>query len=337
MISVEGVTKRFGPLTAVDRLSFDIDRGEVVGFLGPNGAGKTTTMRMLTGTLEPDEGRVLFDGVPISDGLADAQRRVGYLPESNPLYEEMLVCEYLDFAGRLREIEGATLRLAVADAVDETALSTVFYRPISELSKGYRQRVGLAAAILHRPEILILDEPTEGLDPNQRVEIRRLVGSLGQERTVLLSTHVMQEVEATCKRLLIVNRGALVADGDVTDLLSDQAGASIYTVEAEGEGVAQGLASLPGVDSHEVEPLSGRVRVRLSASGTEQLGPQVFNLARDRGWTLWELHRERASLEDLFRQLTVSDEDGETDAPGGDAHAAHAPDAASPVDEGGDR
>jgi ABC-2 type transport system ATP-binding protein len=337
MISVEGVTKRFGPLTAVDGLSFDIDRGEVVGFLGPNGAGKTTTMRMLTGTLEPDEGRVLFDGAPISENLADAQRRVGYLPEANPLYEEMLVCEYLDFAGRLREIQGATLRLAVADAVDETALSTVFYRPISELSKGYRQRVGLAAAILHRPEILVLDEPTEGLDPNQRVEIRRLVGSLGQERTVLLSTHVMQEVEATCKRLLIVNRGALVADGEVAELLSDQAAAATYTVEAEGEGVAQGLASLPGVDSHEVQPLSGRVRVRLSASGAEELGPQVFNLARDRGWTLWELHRERASLEDLFRQLTVSDEAAAGEGGGRGVEAAPASDEEPAVNDGGDR
>lgn len=332
MISVEGVTKRFGPLTAVDALSFDIDRGEVVGFLGPNGAGKTTTMRMLTGTLEPDEGRVLFDGASISEDLAGAQRRVGYLPEANPLYEEMLVCEYLDFAGRLREIQGATLRMAVADAVDETALSSVFYRPISQLSKGYRQRVGLAAAILHRPEILVLDEPTEGLDPNQRVEIRRLVGSLGQERTVLLSTHVMQEVEATCKRLLIVNRGALVADGDVRELVSAQAGVSTYTVEAEGEGVAEGLAQLPGVDEHEAEPVDGRVRVRLSVSGGAELGPMVFNMARDRGWILWELHRERASLEDLFRQLTVSEEEGGAVATGGGA-SAEAPEAADPGDD----
>ena len=305
MISVEDVTKRFGALTAVGGLSFDVNRGEVVGFLGPNGAGKTTTMRMLTGTLEPDEGRVLFDGEPISDSLADAKRRVGYLPEANPLYGEMLVSEYLEFAGRLRDIAGMPLRAAVRDAADETGLSEVFFRPISELSKGYRQRVGLAAAILHRPEILVLDEPTEGLDPNQRVEIRRLVGDLGQERTVLLSTHVMQEVEATCTRLLIINRGNLVADGSVADLVAARTGAAAYVVEAAGEGVADGLAALSGAETRSVEPLEGRLRVRLDATGPEELGPRIFALARDRGWTLWELHKERASLEDVFRHLTA--------------------------------
>lgn len=332
MISVEDVTKRFGALTAVGGLSFDVNRGEVVGFLGPNGAGKTTTMRMLTGTLEPDEGRVLFDGTPISDNLADAKRRVGYLPEANPLYEEMLVSEYMEFAGRLRDIAGMSLRTAVRDAVDETGLGEVFFRPISELSKGYRQRVGLAAAILHRPEILVLDEPTEGLDPNQRVEIRRLVGDLGQERTVLLSTHVMQEVEATCTRLLIINRGGLVADGGVAELISARTGATAYVVEAAGEGVAAGLAGLPGAETRAVEPLEGRVRVRLDATGAEELGPRIFALARDRGWTLWELHKVRASLEDVFRHLT-SDEpasSGDASIPVSDLAPA---DGTEPADE----
>jgi ABC-2 type transport system ATP-binding protein len=315
LISVEDVTKRFGALTAVDALSFSVDRGEVVGFLGPNGAGKTTTMRMLTGTLQPDEGRVLFDGVPISENLADAKRRVGYLPEANPLYGEMLVSEYLEFAGRLLDIVGMPLRAAVRDAVDETGLDDVFFRPIAELSKGFRQRVGLAAAILHRPEVLVLDEPTEGLDPNQRVEIRRLVGDLGQERTVLLSTHVMQEVEATCTRLLIINRGVLVAEGGVADLVAARTGAAAYVVEAAGEGVVDGLATLPGTDARSVEQLEGRVRVRLDATGVEELGPRIFALARDRGWTLWELHKERASLEDVFRHLTADEPPASTDVP----------------------
>ena len=211
MIAVNGVSKNYGSVTAVDDLTFTVDRGEVVGFLGPNGAGKTTTMRMITGTLQPDEGEVLFDGAPITEDLTDAKRRVGYLPESNPLYDEMLVADYLQHVADLRGLSLEDTRVGIRSAVEETALGTVFYRPVGECSKGYRQRIGLAAAILHRPEVLILDEPTEGLDPNQRVEIRRLVGNLGRERTVLLSTHVMQEVEATCSRLVILSRGTLAA------------------------------------------------------------------------------------------------------------------------------
>ena len=213
MIAVNGVSKNYGSVIAVDDLSFTVDRGEVVGFLGPNGAGKTTTMRMITGTLQPDKGEVLFDGTPITEDLTEAKRRVGYLPEANPLYDEMLVADYLQHVADLRGLSLDDTRMGIASAVEETALATVFYRPVGECSKGYRQRIGLAAAILHRPEILILDEPTEGLDPNQRVEIRRLVGNLGKERTVLLSTHVMQEVEATCSRLVILSRGALAAIG----------------------------------------------------------------------------------------------------------------------------
>jgi ABC-2 type transport system ATP-binding protein len=266
-------------------------------------------MRMLTGTLQPDGGRVLFDGRPIGDDLTAARRRVGYLPESNPLYEDMLVCEYLDFTARLRELRGPALRGAIRRAAEQTGLADVFYRPIAEASKGYRQRIGLAAAILHSPEILVLDEPTEGLDPNQRVEIRKLVSELGRERTVLLSTHVMQEVEATCSRLLIISRGRLVAEGTVGDLIAGDTGLSQYTVEAEGDGVADALAMLPGVDSHHADLVDGRTRVRLAARGdADELRPRIFALARDRGWTLWELHRERASLEDVFRQLTTERE-----------------------------
>lgn len=305
MISVEHVTKRFGDLVAVNGLSFDVAPGEVVGFLGPNGAGKTTTMRVLTGTLQPDQGRVLLDGRSIGDDEAEAKRRIGYLPESNPLYEDMLVSDYLEYAGRLRSLRGRELTSAVRTAAEETDLGDVFFRPIAEASKGYRQRIGLAAAMLHRPDILVLDEPTEGLDPNQRVEIRRLVSALGRERTVILSTHVMQEVEATCTRLIIINRGTVVADGSVKDLLAGQNDLSTYVVEAAGTGVADGIAALPGVERVTADPLDGRVRVRFGARGGESLGPRIYELARDRGWVLWELHRERASIEDLFRQLTA--------------------------------
>jgi ABC-2 type transport system ATP-binding protein len=308
MISVERVSKWYGDVLAVDNLSFEVQRGEVVGFLGPNGAGKSTTMRMITGTLQPDGGVVRFDGAPIADDLTAAKRRVGYLPESNPLYDELLVSEYLEYVAELRGLTPEQTRSGVSDAVDETDIADVFYRPVGECSKGYRQRVGLAAAILHRPEVLVLDEPTEGLDPNQRVEIRRLVGSLGRERTVLLSTHVMQEVEATCSRLVILSRGRLAAEGGVQDLISSRSGGARYVVEAVGDGVAQALAGLRGVSGHTAEQLVDRLRVYLDVADGTELRPEIFAMARDRGWTLWELHREKASLEQLFRSLTAEGE-----------------------------
>lgn len=307
MITVANVTKRYGQVQAVQGLSFEVQRGEVVGFLGPNGAGKTTTMRMITGTLQPDEGDILFDGEPIGAHLTESKRRVGYLPESNPLYDELLVAEYLGYVAELRGLSKQETNSAVADAVDETAIAEVFYRPIGECSKGYRQRIGLAGAILHRPEVLVLDEPTEGLDPNQRVEIRRLVGSLGRERTVLLSTHVMQEVEATCSRLVILRQGRLAAKGTVQDLIANRTGGVRYVVEAEGDGVDETLAGLEGVTSHSSERMDGRTRVQLLSAESHELRPRIFELARDRGWTLWELHREKASLEQLFRSLTAGE------------------------------
>jgi ABC-2 type transport system ATP-binding protein len=305
MIAVERVTKRFGEIVAVDDISFEVPSGEVVGFLGPNGAGKTTTMRMLTGTLQPDQGQVLFDGQSIGEDLTGAKERVGYLPESNPLYEEMLVAEYLEFAARMRDLEGPQTRSAVHAAVEETGLEGVFFRPVGELSKGFRQRVGLAAAILHQPEILVLDEPTEGLDPNQRVDIRALVSNLGKQRTVLLSTHVMQEVEATCSRILVISKGALVADGTVEDLIAGRQGISHYTVEVQGGDATETLAKLPGVDSHTASQVEGRTRVRLAVSGEKELRPEIFRIATEKDWVLWELHRERASLEQLFHELTA--------------------------------
>jgi len=326
MIAVDSVTKRFDDLVAVDDVSFEVPTGEVVGFLGPNGAGKTTTMRMLTGTLQPDAGQVLFDGSSIGEDLTGAKERVGYLPEANPLYEEMLVAEYLEYAATLRRLEGPAARSAIADAVGETGLEAVFFRPVGQLSKGYRQRVGLATAILHRPEILVLDEPTEGLDPNQRVDIRSLVSELGRERTVLLSTHVMQEVEAVCNRLLIINGGRLVADGTVEDLIAARKGISYYTVEVQGTGVTEALGTLPGVDAVDGSETGGRVRARLSVSGEAELRPEIFRMATDRDWVLWELHRERATLEQLFKEFTEEGAGAEAAA----SRQAAQPDAAPP-------
>lgn len=315
LLSLDSVTKRYGDVTAVDQVTFSIDRGQVVGFLGPNGAGKSTTMRMITQYHEPDGGRILFDGVPLADAGREAKRRVGYLPENNPLYTDMLVEEYLRFVGKLREMDGASLARGLDEAVVATGIEGVFHRPIGELSKGYRQRTGLAAAILHKPDLLVLDEPTEGLDPNQRVEIRRLIGDLGKDRTVLLSTHILSEVQHTCSRLLIINRGKLAADGPMVELLNRAGGQVHISVEAEGNGVVEKLSALHGVESavragtaEEMASQNGRVKLRLTASSSTDLRPEIFRLATTSGWTLYELHQESGSLEDLFRQLTAREE-----------------------------
>jgi gliding motility-associated transport system ATP-binding protein len=309
LLTLENVTKAFGGVTAVSGVSFTVDRGQVVGFLGPNGAGKSTTMRMITQYLEPDAGTIRLDGVPLAEAGRAAKRRIGYLPENNPLYTDMLVAEYLDFVGALRELPEPERRRAIAEAVEQTAIESVFYRPIGELSKGYRQRVGLAQAILHRPDLLILDEPTEGLDPNQRVEIRRLIGQLGRDRTVILSTHVLPEVQHTCSQLLIIHRGRLAAEGPVGRLVAQAEGAVEISVEAEGSGVADGLRGLPGVKlTEETAREGGRMAVTLTATGGRDVRPEIFQLAKAKGWTLYELHQEAGSLEALFRQLTTGTE-----------------------------
>jgi ABC-2 type transport system ATP-binding protein len=311
LLSLDRVSKRFNGVPAVDEVTFEVDRGQVVGFLGPNGAGKSTTMRMVTQYFEPDGGAIRFDGIPIAQAGREAKRRIGYLPENNPLYDEMLVTEYLDFVGRLRQLGGTERRTGIEEAVAATGLEPVFHRPIGELSKGFRQRVGLAAAILHRPDLLVLDEPTEGLDPNQRIEIRRLIAALGRERTVMLSTHVLPEVQFTCSRLLIINRGRIVADGPVEELVSRATDGARISVEAAGAAVPARLAELPGVlrvEARDVAP--GRSRVTLVAGGTEDIRPRIYDLARESGWVLYELHQEAGSLEDLFRELTTSQEPG---------------------------
>jgi ABC-2 type transport system ATP-binding protein len=306
LLALDGVTKRFGSVTAVDGVGFSVDRGEVVGFLGPNGAGKSTTMRVITQYLEPDTGTVLLDGAPVTQQGRAAKRKIGYLPENNPLYTEMLVSEYLDFIVRLREIPLPERRGAVDRAVSRTGIQTVFYRPIGELSKGFRQRVGLAQAIVHEPDLLVLDEPTEGLDPNQRVEIRHLISDLGKERTVILSTHVLPEVEHTCSRLLIISKGKLVADGPVTDLVARARGMSQIAVDVKGTGIAAGIGALPGVADVEVRAHRDGREV-LTVTATEGLDPRpaIFHLAVQKGWTLFELHQEAGGLEQLFRDLTT--------------------------------
>ncbi|HUL01949.1 MAG TPA: ATP-binding cassette domain-containing protein [Gemmatimonadales bacterium] len=305
-LRLDSVSKRFNGVTAVDQVSFGIDRGEVVGFLGPNGAGKSTTMRMITQYIEPDTGSISLDGVALGESGREAKRRIGYLPENNPLYSDMLVADYLGYIADLRQLAGVVRSRGFDEAVHSTGIADVYYRPIGELSKGYRQRVGLAQAILHHPDLLVLDEPTEGLDPNQRVEIRRLIGDLGRDRTVVLSTHVLSEVQQSCSRLLIISRGSIVADGPVERLIAQAEGVAQVTVEASGPGVASTLSQLGGATAMETlrSSADGRVTVRLTAERGTDLRPVIFDLAKTRGWTLFELHQETSSLEELFRQLT---------------------------------
>ena len=310
LLALDHISKRFDGVAAVDQVSFAVDRGQVVGFLGPNGAGKSTTMRVITQYYEPDAGTIALDGVPLADAGREAKRRIGYLAENNPLYDEMLVCDYLGFIADLRDLVGLGRRQAVDAAVAATGIETVYYRPIAELSKGFRQRVGLAQAILHRPDLLVLDEPTEGLDPNQRVEIRRLIGALGKDRTVILSTHVLSEVQHTCSRLLIINRGKIVADGATDQLLGRAEGAVELDVEVAGTGVAEALAKLPGVIHVAATPAVApdRVALTVTANRANDLRPEIFGLAKARGWTLYELHQQAGSLESLFQQLTHAPE-----------------------------
>jgi ABC-2 type transport system ATP-binding protein len=306
LLTLQGISKNFGGIMAVDDASFTVDRGQVVGFLGPNGAGKSTTMRMINQYIEPDSGSIEFDGLPLAEAGLEAKRRIGYLPENNPLYPDMLVSEYLGFMADLRLLHGREQEEAIDQAVTATGLEVNFYRPVGELSKGYRQRVGLAQAILSQPDLLILDEPTEGLDPNQRLEIRHLIEGLGQERTVMLSTHVLSEVQHTCSRLLIINDGRIVADGQVDDLVARVSGAVEITVEVGGTGVAAALGRLTGV--HEVGEThdngNGRVSLSLTVDAAADVRPMIFELAKAEGWTLYELHQQTRSLESLFQELT---------------------------------
>jgi ABC-2 type transport system ATP-binding protein len=305
LLQLQDIAKRFDGITAVDQVSFTVDRGQVVGFLGPNGAGKSTTMRMITQFLDPDAGTIQFDGVPVANDPRAVKRRIGYLPENNPLYSDMLVSDYLDFIAELRQLSGTEKARAIDEAVQATGLDSVFYRPIGDLSKGFRQRTGLAQAILHHPELLVLDEPTEGLDPNQRLEIRHLIAHLGRERTVLLSTHVLSEVRQSCSRLLIINKGRIVADGAVDTLVQSAEGGRQVRVEAKGDRVLEKLGAVPGVTR--VQPDGGTVGIRavLTVLGDADVRPAIFELANREGWTLYELFQEQGSLEDLFRQLTT--------------------------------
>jgi len=308
MIEVRNFTMRYYGPPAVDDISFEIPEGAIVGFLGPNGAGKTTTMRVLTGFLPPTEGEIKVAGHDVVRDPIKARASIGYLPENVALYPEMRVREYLRYRADLEGISSADRKARVDDVVDRCLLDDVADRITGTLSKGYKQRVALAGALVHRPPILILDEPTVGLDPKQIIKIRELIKELGKERTVLLSTHILPEVEAICDQVLIIDRGKIVAQGTPAELRRRGAGASMVRATFAGELDARPiLSSLEGVRAIHQSSESGETRVRLECDEGVDCREDVFRKAVANGWTLRELVGETATLEDVFVRLTTQD------------------------------
>ena len=305
MIKVEKISKSFGFVKAVEDISFEINKGEIVGFLGPNGAGKTTTMRMLTGFTSADSGKIFVDGQNIEENTTQIQKKVGYLPESNPLYKDMQVSEFLNLTADLNGIKKADKKKALDFVVEAIDIKDVFYRPIGELSKGFKQRVGIAAALIHNPEIIIMDEPTEGLDPNQRKEIRALIKKLAKDHTIIISTHIMQEASAVCDRMLIINKGRLVANGTTEELSLSAKNERLLNLEIEGKDIKKELDKIAGIK--EIKNVSTENEITKLSLVTEKetrIQPQISKIANKNGWVIWKLIEKEQNLEDIFQELT---------------------------------
>lgn len=299
-IEVTGLTKEYGVQKAVDNISFSAKKGQILGFLGPNGAGKSTTMKMITAYIPPTDGHIEVCGIDVvNDSLASAAK-IGYLPENNPLYREMYVKEYLHFIAGLHKLKDSSAK--VADMINRTGLQSEQHKKIEQLSKGYRQRVGLAQAMIHDPEVLILDEPTSGLDPNQLVEIRALIKSLGKEKTVVLSTHIMQEVQALCDRVIIINKGKIVADDPIENLQDRISGDIVVNVTFNKKVNEQSLYKISGV--RKVRDTANAHSYQISSSQQEDIRPLLFQFAVDQQLVILEMTREQISVEHIFQQLT---------------------------------
>jgi len=309
MIKVEHLTKNFGQFKALDDVSFEINKSEIVGLLGPNGAGKTTTLRILTSYIFPTLGQVKYDNLDIVEDSLAIRKKIGFLPENNPLYEEMKVKEYLSYAGEMHDIAKDKLNEAVKKAIEICGLKEKQNQEISKLSKGYRQRVGLAQALIHDPEILILDEPTEGLDPNQRIEIRDLIKKIGAQKTVILSSHVLSEVDATCNRVLIINQGKIVASGSPEELKAQSAKQTKINLKAEGpmDPMVEAIKKLDGVERILNAKSEGNiVSIEIETDSTKELRKPLVQLLLDNNWQLLEITKQEKSLEDIFVKLTKS-------------------------------
>lgn len=310
MIVIENLSKRYADRTVVRDVTFDVKQGEILGFLGPNGAGKSTTMKMLTGYLTPSAGRVEVGGFDMAKDPIKAKGLIGYLPENPPVYPEMTVRDYLAFAAKLRGVPGREVKAAVDSVIERCILGEVPNKLIAHLSKGFQQRVGIAQALVHRPKVIILDEPTNGLDPKQIIQIRELIKGLAQDHTVILSTHILPEVQVTCSRVLIINQGTVVAEGKPEELEGKLRGGMRIELEArapQGDITAQ-LQDLPGVSNLLVSPKSeGLVRVSLEVPSGNDLRERIAAEVVGRGWGLLELKSVGLSLEEIFLKLTTAD------------------------------
>ncbi len=308
-LEVNHLTKRYGPQKAVDDISFGVKAGEIVGFLGPNGAGKTTTMQIISGYMAPTSGNVTVGNLSRDEDIEEIKQHIGYLPENNPLYGEMQVMDFLAFIAGIQGVPSHRVDERVAEMIRVCGLNEEKHKKIRELSKGYQQRTGLAQSMIHDPEVLILDEPTTGLDPNQIVEIRGLIKELGKEKTVILSTHILPEVEATCDRILIINDGRIVADGSAETLIQQKGGeeeVKIAVEGADGDEVVSGLQALETVRM--VDPLQEEEEAFLVRGQDERSARrEIFGLCASKGWTLLEMTPRQRSLEDVFRNLTTKE------------------------------
>jgi gliding motility-associated transport system ATP-binding protein len=310
VIEVQHLTKRYGPFTAVDDVSFKVERGEILGFLGPNGAGKTTTMRVLTGYMPPTEGKALVAGYDVSEQPLEAKRRTGYLPETPPLYPDMTVSEYLTFCARIKGVPRADRKTRVATAMERTRVADMAKRHCGKLSKGYKQRVGLAQALLHNPDVLILDEPTAGLDPKQIIETRRLIKELAGDHTIILSTHILPEVSQTCQRVVIINKGRVVAVDTPDNLTAKLRGSEAMYVEidAAGGNAQPILSALTGVTRvSATSTRAGQVAFEVQSEQGRDIRRDIAAAIVRQGWGLLELRPMRMSLEEIFLSLTTED------------------------------
>jgi len=307
MIHVEQLTKRYGPVLAVDHISFDVGAGGVVGFLGPNGAGKSTTMKILTCYQPASSGTATIAGYDVFSQSLEVRRCIGYLPENTPLYPEMRVREFLHFRGKLRGMGREERNRAIAKVTERCWLDEFVDRPIGHLSKGMRQRVGLADAIMHEPQLLVLDEPTIGLDPNQIREMRGLITQLGQEHTVLFSSHILHEVEQICSHIIIIQGGKIAASGSPQALRErfDKQARVIAELKGPSEDIQSSVRAMDGVSSVEASSVNGWVRVSISPAMDRDIREDLFHLTTAKGWSLKEIHREGATLEDFFVQVTA--------------------------------
>ena len=312
MIKAQHLSKSFGPTVALKDITFEVKKCEVLGFLGPNGAGKTTTMRILTCYHPADSGTATIAGFDVFENPLDVRKQIGYLPENNPLYTDMGIIDYLQFIADIRDIPASRKRKQISHVIELCGLQGELQKDIGELSKGYRQRVGLAQSLLHDPEILILDEPTIGLDPTQIIEIRELIKNIGKEKTIILSSHILPEVSATCDRIIIINRGEIVGSGTPAEMASRAKGGEItrITIRGPSSEVRQCLEALDDVKEvvqHE-EKGDGLTQFAIKSNVGVDLSEELFHLVVQKGWSLTELYKETANLEDIFLQLTTKEE-----------------------------